>query len=99
MIRKFLLIGLSLGILSLLALYLTSPIFAMLFFHTFKYILLVKYLGIYLLFMVLSTFLSGILIGLQNFKSLAMWDIASIVTAYVLPLYCLHHPITAFSSS
>lgn len=36
MITKFLLIGLSLGVLSLLALYLSSPIFAMLFFHTFK---------------------------------------------------------------
>ncbi|EQB66065.1 MAG: hypothetical protein AMDU3_IPLC00001G0231 [Thermoplasmatales archaeon I-plasma] len=60
MITKFLLIGISLGILSLLALYLSSPIFAMLFFHTFKYILPVKYLGIDLFFMVLCTFLSGI---------------------------------------
>jgi O-antigen/teichoic acid export membrane protein len=89
MITKFLLIGLSLGILSLLAIYLTSPIFAMLFFHTFKYILLVKYLGIDLLFMVLSTFLSGILIGLQNFKSQALWNIVGIFITYSLPVVLL----------
>lgn len=35
MITKFLPIGVSLGIFSLLSLYLTSPIFAMLFFHIF----------------------------------------------------------------
>lgn len=83
---KFLLIGLSLGILSLLGLYFTSPIFTNLFFHTLKYILLVKYLGIDLLFMVLSTFLSGILIGLQNFKSQAVWNVVGILISYSLPV-------------
>ena len=89
MITKFLLIGLSLGILSLLTLYLTSPILAVLFFHTFKYILLLKYLGIDLLFMVLSTFLSGILIGLQNFKSQALWNIIGVFVTYSLPVVLL----------
>ena len=88
-ITKFLLIGLSLGILSLLTLYLTSPIFAVLFFHTFKYILLLKYLGIDLFFMVLSTFLSGILIGLQNFKSQALWNIIGVFVTYSLPVVLL----------
>jgi O-antigen/teichoic acid export membrane protein len=89
MIKKFLLIGLSLGVLSLLALYFTSPIFAMLFFHTFKYIQLVKYLGIDLLFMVLSTFLSGILIGLQSFKSQAVWNVVGILITYSFPVMLL----------
>ena len=88
-IEKFILIGLSLGILSLLALYLTTPIFAMLFFHAFKYILLVKYLGIGLLFMVLSTFLSGILIGLQNFRSQAMVNVAGTIISYSIPILLL----------
>ncbi|MFG1445708.1 MAG: oligosaccharide flippase family protein [Thermoplasmatales archaeon] len=94
-IAKFLLTGLSLGILSLLALYLTSPIFAMLFFHTFKFILLMKYLGIDLLFMVFSTFLSSILIGLQNFKSQALWNIVGIFITYSLPVVLL----AAFNNS
>ena len=94
-ITKFLLIGLSLGILSLLALYFTSPIFAMLFFHTFKYLLLLKYLGIDLLFMVLGTFLSGILIGLQNFKSQALWNVVGILITYSLPVVLL----TLFNNS
>ena len=95
MITKFLLIGLSLGILSLLTLYLTSPIFAVLFFHTFKYILILKYLGIDLLFMILSTFLSGILIGLQNFKSQALWNIIGVFVTYSLPAVLL----AAFNNS
>ncbi len=89
MITKFLIVGFSLGLLSLLVLYFTSPIFAMLFFHTFKYILLVKYLGVDLLFMVLNTFLSGILIGLQNFKSQAVWNVVGILVTYSLPVLLL----------
>ena len=86
MITKFSFFGLSLGFLSLVFLYFSSPIFAILFFHTSRYILLVKYLGFDLLFMVLSTVLSGILIGLQNFKSQAVWNVAGVIITYSLPV-------------
>ena len=89
MIAKFSLVGLSLASLSLLFLYFSSPIFVMLFFHTSRYILLVRYLGFDLLFMVLSTVLSGILIGLQNFKSQAVWNVAGIIITYSLPVILL----------
>ena len=89
MIAKFSLVGLSLGFLSLVFLYFSSPIFATLFFHTSRYILLVRYLGFDLLFMVLNTFLSGILIGLQNFKSQAVWNVAGVIITYSLPVLLL----------
>ena len=89
LIAEFSLLGFALAFLSLVFLYLFSPIFASLFFHTFKYILLVKYLGLDLCFMVLSTFLGGILIGLQNFKSQAIWNIAGILISYSLPVILL----------
>ena len=89
MIVKFSLLGLSLGFLSFIFLYFTSPVFAMLFFHTFKYILLLKYLGLDILFMVISTFLSGILIGLQNFRSQAIWNVVGIAVTYSLPIVLL----------
>ena len=87
LIVKFLLIGLSLGILSLLTLYLTSPFFAILFFHSLKCLLIVKYLAIRLTFMVLSSFLDGVLKGLQNFKSQAVWNVTGIIITYSL-WYC-----------
>ena len=89
MITKFLLIGLFLGILSLLTLYFASPIFAMLFFHTFRYILLVKYLSLDLMFMVLNAFLGSVLLGLQNFRSQAVWNIAGVLVTYSLPVALL----------
>lgn len=81
---KFLLIGLTLGIISLLSLYFTAPIFAMLFFHTYKYIVLVRYLSVDLLFVVLSGFMGSMLIGLQNFKSQAVWSVSGILISYSL---------------
>lgn len=86
---KFSAIGVGLASLSFIFLYFSSPIFAILFFHSFKYIILVKFLGIDLFFMLISTFLSGILIGLQNFKSQAAWGVVGIVTTYVLPVILL----------
>ena len=61
----------------------------MLFFHTSKYILFVKYLDIDPLFIVLNTFISGTLIYLQNFKSKALWNIEGIFITYSLPLVLL----------
>ncbi|MCL4447492.1 MAG: flippase [Thermoplasmatales archaeon] len=88
-IRRFLLIGLCLSFASLVFLYFTSPVFAMLFFHSVKYVTLVRFLGIDLFFMVLATVLSGILIGLQNFRSQAVWNIVGILISYSLPVVLL----------
>ncbi|MEM3846496.1 MAG: oligosaccharide flippase family protein [Candidatus Parvarchaeota archaeon] len=89
MIVKFSAIGLALSALSFIFLYFSAPIFAFLFFHSPIYIQLIKFLGIDLFFMVLSTFLSGILIGLQNFKSQAKWNIIGIIVTYTLPVILL----------
>ncbi len=89
LVTKFLIIGLGLAFISLIFLYFSSPIFAMLFFHSLQYTILVKFLGIDLFFMVTCTFLSGILIGLQDFKSQAVWSIVGIMVTYVLPVILL----------
>jgi O-antigen/teichoic acid export membrane protein len=89
LITKFSLVGFFLSVMSLLFLYFSSPIFAMLFFHTFKYVILIKYLGIDLFFMIINTFLSGILIGLQNFKSQALWNVVGTLVTYSLPVVLL----------
>ena len=79
MITIFLLIGLSLGILSLIALYITSPTIAMLCFHIFEYILLVKLLGINLLFS--SSFVTGniLSVSLQGIRKTRISLISSSV--------------------
>ena len=89
MIRRFSAIGLVLSCASVVFLYFSSPIFAMLFFHSLKYVSLVKFLGIELFFIITSTILSGILIGLQNFKSQAMWNIIGVLISYSLPVVLL----------
>ena len=89
LVTKFSIIGLGLAFISLIFLYFSSSIFAMLFFHSLQYTILVKFLGIDLFFMVTSTFLSGILVGLQNFKSQAVWSIGGIIVTYVLPVILL----------
>ncbi|MEM3844688.1 MAG: oligosaccharide flippase family protein, partial [Candidatus Parvarchaeota archaeon] len=89
MIVKFSAISLALSALSFIFLYFSAPIFAFLFFHSPRYIQLIKFLGIDLFFMVLSNFLSGILIGLQNFKSQAKWNIIGIIVTYALPVILL----------
>ena len=89
LVTKFSIIGLGLAFISLIFLYFSSSIFAMLFFHSLQYTILVKFLGIDLFFMVTSTFLSGILVGLQNFKSQAVWSIVGIIVTYVLPVILL----------
>ena len=87
---KFSAIGLGLAILSMLFLYFSAPIFASLFFHSAKYIPLVKFLGIDLFFILMSMFLSGIVFGFQNFKSQAIWSLVGIVVTYLLPVILLH---------
>ena len=58
----------------------------MLFFHTFRYIVLMKYLSLNLMFTVLNAFLGNVLLGLQISKSLGVCGCAGIVVAYPLPL-------------
>lgn len=88
-IKKFSIIGTFLAAASLVFLYFTSPIFATLFFHSLEYVALVRFLGIDLFFMVTSTVFTGILIGLQNFKSQAVWNISGILISYSLPVILL----------
>jgi O-antigen/teichoic acid export membrane protein len=89
LIRRFSFIGLGLSTASLVFLCFSSPIFAILFFHSIKYVTLVRFLGIDLFFMVLGTVLSGILIGLQNFRSQAIWNIVGVIISYSLPVVLL----------
>ena len=91
MIKKFIAIGLGLAFLSLIFLYFSAPIFASLFFHSPTYIFLIRFLGIDLFFMVANTFLSGVLLGLQKFKSQAVWNGVGVVVAYLFPLILLHY--------
>jgi O-antigen/teichoic acid export membrane protein len=89
LIKKFVVIGLGLSSASLVFLYFSSPVFAMLFFHSVKYVALVRFLGIDLFFMIMGTALSGILLGLQNFRSQAIWSIVGVLISYSLPVILL----------
>ncbi|MEM3859812.1 MAG: oligosaccharide flippase family protein [Candidatus Micrarchaeaceae archaeon] len=91
MIVKFSAIGLALSALSFIFLYFSAPIFAFLFFHSLKYTVLVKFLGIDLFFIIIGTFLSDVLIGIQNFKSQAEWNIVCTIVTYVLPIILFIH--------
>ena len=86
LVTKFSMISLGLASISLVFLYFSSSIFAMLFFHSLQYTILVKFLGIDLFFIITGTFLSGILMGLQNFKSQAVWSVVGIIVTFVLPI-------------
>jgi O-antigen/teichoic acid export membrane protein len=82
-------IGLGLAFLSFVFLYFASPVFATLFFHSLKYLSLVKILSLDLFFMVVSTVLGSILIGLQNFRSQAEWNVVGSIIGYILPVILL----------
>lgn len=86
---KFSIIGISLAALSVTFLYFSSPIFVALFFHTSSDVVLVKYLGIDVFFATSNAFLGNILIGLQKFKSQAMWATVGTLVGYFLSVVLL----------
>jgi O-antigen/teichoic acid export membrane protein len=90
-VGRFSAIGLGLSFLSLMFLYFSAPVFASLFFHSPIYVFLIRFLGIDLFFMVANTFLSSILIGLQIFRSQALWSVVGVAIAYLLPVFLLHY--------
>ncbi|MCL4333839.1 MAG: oligosaccharide flippase family protein [Candidatus Thermoplasmatota archaeon] len=96
LIKRFSVVGVGLSAASFVFLYFTSPIFATLFFHSLRYATLMRFLGIELFFMVTSTLFSSILIGLQNFKSQAVFNIIGMLISYSLPvilLFLFNNPI------
>ena len=89
-IMKFTLISISLATAGLLFIYFGSSIFAILFFHTFKYMTLIKLLGIDFFFTLLSGLFGQMLWGVQKFKFQAEWNITGVIVSYSLPVIFLH---------
>ncbi|MGC8497808.1 MAG: flippase [Thermoplasmata archaeon] len=89
-IYKFIIISVLLASAGLLFIYMASPAFAFLFFHTFKYILLIELISIDLFFTLLSGFFGSMIIGLQKFKSQAKWNIIGLIISYSLPVIFLY---------
>ncbi len=88
-IRNFSIIAFILAFLGMLAIYFLSPLLATLFFHTFKYITLIKLLSVDLFFTTTSGIFGGMLVGLQKFKSQAKWSIIGLAISYSLPIFFL----------
>jgi len=86
-IEKLSLLSVLVSLVALVFLWVTAPVFAMLFFHTEKYTLLIQFLGFDLMAMVLSSILGGMLIGLQNFKSQAIRNIIGVIISYTSPIF------------
>lgn len=89
-ITRFSIIGVCLALISFIFLYLNAPIFTSLFFHSDSYVFLVRLLGIDLFFLVFGSILSGMLVGLQMFKSQAVWNVVGIIISYCLPVVLLY---------
>ncbi len=88
-IVNFSIITIILASIGLIVIYVLSPELATLFFHTFKYIVLIKMLGLDLFFTLTSGLFGSMLIGLQKFKSQAKWNIVGTGISYSLPVLFL----------
>ena len=89
MIKRFELLGIILGFAGAIFIYMASYSLANLFFHTYKYILLIKLSGIDFFFIMQTGILGSILIGLQRFKTQAIWNIVGLLLAYSTPIVFL----------
>jgi len=86
MIKRFELLGGILGLTGAIFIYIASYPLANLFFHTYKYILLIKLSGVDLFFLLQSGILGSNLIGLQRFKTQAIWSVTGLILAYSTPI-------------
>jgi O-antigen/teichoic acid export membrane protein len=96
LVRKLLLLGLLMSSASFLSLWVLSPALSLLFFHTFSYLNYVKLLDVELFAMVFNSFLTPILLGLQNFRRSAVIGILNWAVGYGLIIPFLltgHDPI------
>lgn len=84
-IRKFTLISVIIAALSVAFVYFSAPYIETLFFHTQKYLLLIRLLGLDLFAMILNVFLGAMLIGMQNFRAQAVRSITGIIISYLSP--------------
>lgn len=86
LIRDFTFLILLLASAGFIFLYFSSYIFAKLFFHSVKYTLTVKLLGIDLFLAITSGLFGNMLIGLQRFKTQAKWNILGLALTYSLAI-------------
>ncbi len=89
-VYKFIIISILLGFTGLLFIYIASPMFALLFFHTFKYIILIKLISIDLFFTLISGLFGQMLVGVQKFKLQAKWNVIGVIISYSLPVILLY---------
>jgi len=92
MIREFMLLGIVLSLSAFFSLWLLSPVFLNLFFHTYAFMGYLKLLDIELAAGIFNGFILSILAGLQKFKLSAEIGIINAVVAYglVVPFLLLN---------
>lgn len=91
-IREFILIGIALSLSAFISLWLLSPIFSSLFFHTYAFLSYIRFLDVEMFAVIFNGFIFSILAGLQNFKLGAEVSIINTLIAYglVLPFLLLN---------
>ena len=92
MIKEFVLLGIVLSLSAFFSLWLLSPIFSKLFFHTYAFMGYLKLLDVELADGIFNGFIFSILAGLQKFKLSAEISIINTVVAYglVVPFLLLN---------
>ena len=91
-IKEFILIGIALSFSASVSLWVLSPIFSELFFHTYAYMGYIRLIDVALFSVVFNTFMSSILAGLQNFRLMSEISMINIAVAYglVVPFLLLN---------
>ncbi len=92
-IKKMSIIAILISLVSFLFLWFTAPVFATLFFHSYKYTIFLKVLGVVVFANVINQVIFSMLLGLQNFKSNAIRSIIASILAYgsIVPLLLLYN--------
>ncbi len=83
-IKEFTLLGIALSLSAFISLWILSPIFSILFFHTYAFLGYIKLLDVELFAVIFNSFIFSILAGLQNFKLNAKITIVNNAVAYGL---------------
>ena len=91
-IKQFTLIGVALSLSAFISLWLLSPIFSGLFFHTYAFLPYIKLLDVELFAALFNSFIFSILAGLQKFRLGARISIINYAVAYglIVPLLLLN---------
>ena len=92
-IKEFALLGIAISFLAFISLWILSPIFSELFFHTYDFLDYIRLIDVELVATVFNSFIFAILLGLQKFKMQAEISIINSGVAYglVVPFLLLNY--------